>query len=637
MHQRAITWALLVAAVIGGVSFVMPGSIAFAVNITEFRDTISDSGPGAFANHTLEFTLTTDIGPGSVITITPPPDFTTLATSTFAARNVELLVDGNPRSASSSPSASDDGVSITGGSPGQIVYTLNSTTGINAESRLTLRVGNHTTFADPGGLRYSSSTGTTTVPADIKPIRNSTSTGDHDVAMRITDGGTEVARADFLVFITDPIGVGPVDTTEEIPPLRFNGAPTSTVGGTTLSVEISLETDEFSVCKYSTTASTTFSAMSNSFDNTGLIFHSSVVSVTPGTVQTFYVRCVDDEGNFNSDDFLIEFSVSDQPTGSSNTEGDVSGDGSGEGDEGTGDGGGSGGVTGEADGELNTTGGDAGGGGSGGGGGGGSGGRTGDEGGGGFESSDGPYRSGDGRVVISGFAYPDSDVTFLIDGEVGGTTNTDRNGEYEVTLDEIARGVYTFGVYATGPDDVRSSTFSTSFTVTGARTSALSNINVPPSIAVSPDPADPGDVITFSGYAISESTVTIENQLDEDGAAVQTLTASSSDDGAWSVTLDSSDLTVGTYRVRGQAQRGDRVGSVKSDFSEYTYYGVGQEAAIPSSSDLNTDGSVNLTDFSILLFWWNSDGGDSNPPADINQDGTVNLTDFSILLFNWTG
>ena len=32
-----------------------------------------------------------------------------------------------------------------------------------------------------------------------------------------------------------------------------------------------------------------------------------------------------------------------------------------------------------------------------------------------------------------------------------------------------------------------------------------------------------------------------------------------------------------------------------------------------------------------------SDSGDSDPSADINQDGRVSLTDFSILLFNWTG
>jgi len=38
-----------------------------------------------------------------------------------------------------------------------------------------------------------------------------------------------------------------------------------------------------------------------------------------------------------------------------------------------------------------------------------------------------------------------------------------------------------------------------------------------------------------------------------------------------------------------------------------------------------------------MLFWWQTNGGDSDPSADINQDGTVSLTDFSILLFNWTG
>ena len=280
-------------------------------------------------------------------------------------------------------------------------------------------------------------------------------------------------------------------------------------------------------------------------------------------------------------------------------------------------------------------GGDAGGGGSGGGGGGGSGGSSGSSGGGGFESSDGPYRSGDGRVVISGYAFPDSEVSFLVDGEPAGTTDTTSDGEYEITLDEIARGVYTFGVFATGPDDVRSSTFSTSFTVTGARTSALSNINVAPSLAAAPDPVDPGDVLTLSGYALPDATVTIENGPDDTEGTE--LTTTSDNDGAWSIEVDTNGFSVGTYRARAQADQGDEIGSANTNFSNYVFYGVGEEAQRPLNSDLNRDGSVNLTDFSILLFWWGGDGGDSNPPADINQDGTVNLTDFSILLFNWTG
>jgi hypothetical protein len=64
---------------------------------------------------------------------------------------------------------------------------------------------------------------------------------------------------------------------------------------------------------------------------------------------------------------------------------------------------------------------------------------------------------------------------------------------------------------------------------------------------------------------------------------------------------------------------------------------LAKKATKPTTADLNRDGKVNLTDFSILLFWWNTDGGTSDPSADINGDKKVNLTDFSILLFNWTG
>lgn len=50
------------------------------------------------------------------------------------------------------------------------------------------------------------------------------------------------------------------------------------------------------------------------------------------------------------------------------------------------------------------------------------------------------------------------------------------------------------------------------------------------------------------------------------------------------------------------------------------------------SSDLNTDGSVNLYDLSILLSNW---GTLKNPRADINKNGKVDIADFSILLSNF--
>jgi hypothetical protein len=224
-------------------------------------------------------------------------------------------------------------------------------------------------------------------------------------------------------------------------------------------------------------------------------------------------------------------------------------------------------------------------------------------------------------------------VTALVDGKIAVTATADSNGNYNILIDKIARGAYTFGVYATDVANTKSSTFSTSFTVTGARTSALTNINIAPSILVSPNPVNPPSALTISGYTIPNATVTVENEKDKSAASRKSFTTTSNSSGFWTVPVDTADFSNGTYKVRAKAVRDTTI----VNFSQYTLYGVGGPAKTGSNSDLNRDGKVNLTDFSILLFWWNSNGGDSNPPADISQDGKVNLTDFSILLFNWTG
>lgn len=615
--------------------FVFAPEHADARNILEYKDTVSDSGPNRSANHTFEFVVNTDLSPGSSIEITPPDGYVLEpASATFAARNVELSVNGSVRTADVVAAPGVDQVEITGGSPGFIRYTLAPDFSISKGSRLKIMIGNHTSTALVPVTSYSTSTGTTTTPGDSVPLTNATSTGRHDVKVEIYDGSL-VANAGFVIFINEKVRIPNLDTTEEIPPYRFNGAPTSTVGGTTLSVEISLETDELAICKFSTVASTSYAGMPNTFSNTGFIFHSQVVAVTPGTFQTFYVRCMDDEGNYNIDDYLIAFAVNDAPTGQSNTEGTTDGDGTGTGDSGSGTGAGEGGESGESSGEKPLEGGSSGTGGSGGGGGGGSGGKTGDTAGGGFESADAPYQSGDGRVVISGYAYPNSTVGISVDGNFFDTVKAGGSGSYSITLDEIARGVYTFGVYAIGLDDVRSSTFSTSFTVTGARTSALSNINIAPSIAVEPDPVDPGEVLTVSGYALPDATVSIQNGKLR-ASIKKDLTATSDSKGFWQTTIDTASFSNGTYEIRAKSKQNEGLG-IETNWSEYTYYGVGEAAETPINADLNRDGKVNLIDFSILLYWWASNGGDSDPSADINGDKNVSLTDFSIMLFNWTG
>ncbi len=630
MNLVAKAWVFLLAAV--GVLvltlFLFFPDLLFARNINEYKDTISDSSPLGSSNHTLSFKIGTAVSPGGYFEVTMPSDFEVLSTSTFAAeRNVELLVNGAPRSSDSTLSPGVDMVEIFPGAGGSIRYTLNPSNGITSGSQLVLKIGNHTSESLEFSESFATTTGTTTVIGDEEGIVNAMTTGTKKVKFEVYDGGL-VADASFHISLVNRVGVGPADTREEIPPERFNGAPSSTVTGVTLNVELFLETDELAVCKYSLTPGVSYAAMPVTFTGTGLIYHTIVVAITPNSTQQFYVRCMDDEGNFNIDDYLIQFDVTDIPTGETNDEGNNDGDGSGSGDQESGDGEGSGGTTGGNQGNSSGSGG------SGGGGGGGAGKDTGNTAGGGFESTDGPYRSGDGRVIISGYAFPRSEVFALVDGKAVTSVRTDNQGTYSITIDEIARGAYTFGVYAVDAAQVRSSTFSTSFTVIGARTSALSNINLAPSIKASPDPVTPGTTLTLSGYALPNATITIENEKEGSPASKQILTVTSNGGGEWSTTINTNSFSNGTYKARARAAQ---TAGASTNFSNFTFYGVGQSASRPINADLNRDGKVNLTDFSILLFWWNTDGGNSDPSADINADAKVNLTDFSILLFNWTG
>jgi hypothetical protein len=136
-----------------------------------------------------------------------------------------------------------------------------------------------------------------------------------------------------------------------------------------------------------------------------------------------------------------------------------------------------------------------------------------------------------------------------------------------------------------------------------------------------------------TGYSLPNSVVTIQNGKQK-SKSMSESTATVDSSGKWTTTLTTTNFSKGTYQIR--AKSAQNAGAV-TNYSEYTYYGVGAKADGPLNADLSRDGRVNLTDFSILLFWWNGTGGDSDPPADVNRDGRVTLTDFSILLFNWTG
>ena len=238
---------------------------------------------------------------------------------------------------------------------------------------------------------------------------------------------------------------------------------------------------------------------------------------------------------------------------------------------------------------------------------------------------------GDTQVSIQGKAFLNTTVTILIDGTSVGTVRTNSRGEFQFNV-ETDPGTASFGFWATDSSGTRSLTVNTTFDVTQGAVTSLNGILIPPTIRVSKTVVNPGETVTVSGQTMPDSTV--EVVVD---SGTKTFTTTSDSTGKWSLELNTGSLSVSAHTLKARFISGSGSLKTQSPYGTSLALSVGVEGKATSNSDLNRDGKVNLIDFSILIFWWGTPGGNSNPPADINQNGKVGLEDFSILLFNWTG
>ncbi len=237
----------------------------------------------------------------------------------------------------------------------------------------------------------------------------------------------------------------------------------------------------------------------------------------------------------------------------------------------------------------------------------------------------------DTEISVVGYSYPGSSINILLDTESVGSVRAANNGRFEFTT-EAPPGTATMGFWTTDTQGTRSITFNTTFDVTQGAITNINGVVIPPTIRVSNQNVNPGDIITVSGQSIPSSRIEVHLNNSE---RVERTTSDSS--GSWSLTLDTGTLRAAEYTLRARSVSGTSTLISQSSFSSTVQLFVGVDGKVTTPSDLNRDAKVNLVDFSILIFWWGSNGGDSSPSADINGNGRVGIEDFSILLFNWTG
>lgn len=241
------------------------------------------------------------------------------------------------------------------------------------------------------------------------------------------------------------------------------------------------------------------------------------------------------------------------------------------------------------------------------------------------------------NVLFKGVAYPGSIISLLKNGVVVAQVPASPNGNFEFHVRNLDAGVYSFGVRAEDADHLTSKLLQFTVFVTSGITTVIDGIFMPPTITSDKSEVKHGEIITFLGTAAPDANVKLSFHSDTE--IFKKVAANSK--GIWVFKLDSSELELGNHESKARSITESDI----SPYSDILPFIVGDTNRLRSKvksllgfrqkCDLNSDGRVNILDFSIMAFWYKRLGFPAK--VDLNTDNKVNLTDLSILAYCWTG
>ncbi len=235
-----------------------------------------------------------------------------------------------------------------------------------------------------------------------------------------------------------------------------------------------------------------------------------------------------------------------------------------------------------------------------------------------------------GNLLITGYTAPQSFIIFTEGNAVIGTTVAEDNGYFSRYFSGLQPTTHSITFY--GVDSANRSTSPINLEVYTPRQQliTISNQILSPTIELLSNLINQGDDLVASGSAVPLSDLTLFTD-----SPLRTYYASVSATGSWTYSItDTLSYILGDYRIYGLTLTGSALQSLLSPsipFSITSTLVGGTTCGDISQGDLNCDGNIDLTDFSILMYYW----GTANAAADINEDGLVNLTDFSVLMYWW--
>jgi hypothetical protein len=245
-----------------------------------------------------------------------------------------------------------------------------------------------------------------------------------------------------------------------------------------------------------------------------------------------------------------------------------------------------------------------------------------------------------GTLVLSGRAYPNTRVMILLGGSVVRILATGGNPNFATTLSQPA-GDYQLAIFAEDVLGRRSALFGTVVHIPSAGTQTLSSIFLSPTLALDKDEVQRGEFVAMNGFAYPGSDVLLFVSPDArlvDG--VRTTRVVAGRDGRYTYRFPTDTLSEALYHVRTRAS----FQAETSGLSRPQEFTVGKETKIKDLAcmpgDLNTDLRVDLTDFSIAVFWYKKPLSGAFVDKEkncLNNDKKIDLYDFSLMAYYWTG
>ncbi len=599
--------------------------VSATVYLSYVRDLLSTSAPSASAAQTITFRTNQAIPAGGRIVL----DFTgggfTVPASGFNYADIDLsfrstsTVSFTSRPLSATRNAATDGVSVTTGTNGMIRFDLNTSVGIGAGYEVEVRIGTTAVGSGNSNMVLTHATGS-------YPVTITTYTA---------NGAAEIDYGRTMIAVVSQVTAGPADTTDQEAPIILESMPSGLLQAGTQGVQMFVRTNEQAICRYAT-SSVDYLDMPYSFVSTTTTGYSAwhfaiETGLENALTYTFFVRCRDYRMNIIDPAYELTFTIG-IPPGSATTTSTSTGTAVGTGIASTtasstcvgvdciGTGSGSGtGASGSGSGSS-ASGGDGSGSGSGGGGG---------------SSSDVGTKLPQAGVRVTGWGYPNGVVSIVRDGTLARDINAGSDGSFNYTSEQMDRGSYTYAVSGTDSTGVRGASYTTTLWIRSDTVTTLANVLLPPTVTVANRSIEPGSTVPVSGFSVPRANISVwlRPRLAQVSVGDILATTTAATNGAWTLTLPSTGLSQGTYELVAQAKMES---GIESDKSARLTIGIGVEVADTGcigKGDLDCDGFVNLVDFSILLFNWNT----ASTAADINGDGLVSLPDFSIMLYHWTG